>query len=123
MFGSPTFPRKFVTTSSNLSCPTSMQSVWRIVFTRIFLSVSLAVASSGGNGLEISISVVLCTGTLRCLSILAAADDAIGLDGFSVADGGPPSVGRPCWPSVAALVRVPEAPTWGIMMVSEQLGQ
>src|ERR1051325_1103629 len=82
MLVSPTFARKLLTTSSNLSCPTSMQSVWRMVLVRIFLSDSFAATSSGALGFSIRLSDGLAwTGTLRCISIFAAADDAMGLTG------------------------------------------
>src|SRR5689334_19018100 len=98
-----------------------MQSVWRMVFTRIFLSVDFAAASSGTRGLAIKLSEVLRTGTLRCISTLAAADDAIGFAGFKVSDGGPPNVGRP-WGLSFPLVRVPFVPGCGIIMFSSQEG-
>src|SRR6266850_5740422 len=88
-FVSPTLLRKFETTSSNLSCPTSMQSVCLIVLTLIFLSDSFAVTSKGASGFSINISLVLWTGTLRCISTFAAADDAMGLMGP------PPTCGSP----------------------------
>src|ERR1035438_1754866 len=49
---SPVLERKPDTTSSNLSCPTSMQSVCLMVLTRIFLSAPFATASSGTRGLH-----------------------------------------------------------------------
>src|SRR5438552_3344011 len=59
-----------------------MQSVWRMVLVRIFLSMSLAATSSGGKGFSIKLSVgVLWTGTRKCISTLAAAEEAMGLMG------------------------------------------
>src|SRR5215831_5002622 len=82
ILGSPTFPRKLVTTSSNLSWPTSMQSVCLIVLTRILLSVSFAAASSGTRGFSIRLAAgVLWTGTRKCISTFAAAEDEIGFTG------------------------------------------
>src|SRR2546425_11660799 len=50
MFAWPIFARNSLTTLSKLSCPSSMQSVRRMVLTRILFSVSLAATSSGGGG-------------------------------------------------------------------------
>src|SRR5581483_7470974 len=68
------------------------------------------------------LSLVLRTGTFRCRSTFAAAEEAIGLSGFNVADGGALIVGNPCRLSEAPLVRVPGLLISGIMIVSEQLG-
>src|SRR6266478_2678865 len=58
-----------------------MQSVWRMVLVRIFLSASLA-TSSGARGFSMRLSEgVLWTGTRRCISTLAAAEEAMGLTG------------------------------------------
>src|ERR1051325_6049006 len=121
MFDSPILARNALTNSSNLSWPTSMQSVWRIVLIRIFLSVPFAATSSGGNGFAIRLSVgVARTGTLRCVSVFAAAELAMALTTFD-----PPPVdvvGR--LPVVSApLVRVPLDPTCGMRMVSPHDGQ
>src|SRR5215831_13891381 len=98
-----------------------MQSVWRMVRTRIFLSVSLAVTSSGGNGLAMRLSVDARTGTLRCFSIFAAADVAMGFNGL-LATAAPVATGiRPL--DSEPLVRVPWVPGWGITIVSPQDGQ
>src|SRR5437763_14964133 len=95
---SPTLRRKLVTTSSNRSWPTSMQSVCLMVLTRILRSDSLAATSKGANGLAMSTSGALLDGTRRCISTLAAAEDAIAFEGFGttrapVCSGG--RVGRP----------------------------
>src|SRR5437763_14169735 len=80
MFGSPILTKKFEITSSNLSCPTSMQSVCLMVLTFIFLSLSLAATSRGARGFSMRAATgVLWSGTLRCLSIFAAAEDCMGL--------------------------------------------
>ena len=99
-----------MTNSSNLSWPTSMQSVWRMVFTRIFLSLVLAAASRGTRGLAMRLSEVFRTGTLRCSSTLAAAEEAIGFAGFNVSAGVPLKVGRPPRGLSVPLVRVPLVP-------------
>src|SRR6266436_4220140 len=58
-----------------------MQSVWRMVLVRIFLSASLA-TSSGARGFSMRLSEgVVWTGTRRCISTLAAAEEAMGLTG------------------------------------------
>src|SRR5260221_8203802 len=98
IFGSPTLIRKLVTNSSNLSCPTSMQSVCLMVLTRILRSDSFAATSKGARGFAISIWGALFEGTRKCISTLAAADAAIAFDGFGASrtpacSGG--SVGRP----------------------------
>src|SRR5437879_8002335 len=73
-----------------------MQAVWRIVVTRIFLSDSLAANSSGAFGFSIRLSEgVWCTGTLRCISTLAAAEEAIALMGLAITRGPLPSEGPP----------------------------
>src|SRR5215475_5918131 len=113
MFVSPTLPRKLETNSSKRSWPTSMQSVCLIVLTRIFLSVSLAATSIGGNGLAIRLSVALLEGTLRCSSTFAAAEEEMGLAGLAVGSGG--SVGMQPRPATIA--------GSGITMDSPQDGQ
>src|SRR6266516_3040064 len=89
MFSWPIFARNSLTTLSKLSCPSSMQSVRRMVLTRILFSVSLAATSSGGGGFLMSTSVgASCTGTLKCFSSRAAADEAIGLITLTVVGSG-----------------------------------
>src|ERR1019366_9420970 len=84
MLDSPIFSRKLDTTSSNLSWPTSTQSVCLIVLMRIFLSVVLAATSSGTRGFTIKLSVGdVRTGTRRCISTFAAADEAMALTGWT----------------------------------------
>src|SRR2546422_696020 len=96
MLDSPIFTKKFVTTSSNLSWPTSMQSVCFIVFTRIFLSVSLAATSRGARGFVIKLAAgVLCTGTRKCISTLAAAEEEIGFTGAPSIRGAPATLSNP----------------------------
>src|ERR1043166_9204684 len=90
---------------------------------RNFLSDSFAAASSVGGGLVMRLSDVLRTGTLRCFSTFAAADEAMGFDGFNVAAGACANVGSPWRLSSAPTVRVPAVPGWGISMVSSQEGQ
>src|SRR6516225_1907604 len=116
MFGSPTFSRKLVTNSSNLSWPTSMQSVCLMVFTRIFRSDSLAATSSGARGLAMRTSGALLEGTRRCISTLAAAEAAMGLAGLA-AMRAPDSSGE--------RVGIPRGTTLGsgITIVSPQEGQ
>src|SRR5580692_3187953 len=80
MFGSPTSFRNLVTTSSNLSWPDSTHAICRMVWERICLPAPRATASNGGFALTISLSPgVSRTGTLRCISILAAADELMAL--------------------------------------------
>src|SRR5688572_9105062 len=86
-----------------------MQSVWRIVFTFIFRSDSRAATSSGVAGFVMRLAAGLsCTGTLRCISTLAAAEEAMALPG------GPPDGGRGAAAALAA---------WGITIFSEHDGQ
>src|SRR5690349_3631049 len=83
MFVSPTFARKLLTISSKRSWPTSTQSVWRIVLVLILLSPSLE-TSSGGRAFSIRLAAgVLWTGTRRCISTLAAAEEAMGFTGWA----------------------------------------
>src|ERR1019366_298580 len=113
---SPIFIRKFDTTSSNLSCPTSMQSVCLMVLTRIFLSDSFAATSSGASGFSIKLAVgVLWTGTRRCISTFAAAEEAIGLTGWTSTRGAPGALSIPGRFATSSGV--------GITMVSPQEGQ
>src|ERR1039458_6850676 len=89
--GSPTSCKNSVTFSSNLSWPASMHMLWRIVRTRTFLPVPLATASNGGFGLAMRTSPGLSrTGTLRCISILAAADEAMVWLALEAPPTGPP---------------------------------
>src|ERR1044071_3619769 len=89
MFSWPIFARNSLTTLSKLSCPSSMQSVRRMVLTRSFFSVSLAATSSGGGGFWMSTSVgASCAGTLKCFSSRAAAEVAMGLTTLTVAGSG-----------------------------------
>src|ERR1043166_1775099 len=61
-----------------------------MVLTRIFLSDSFAATSSGASGFSMSMAPgLLWTGTLRCISTFAAADEEIGLTGCA-----PPCVTR-----------------------------
>src|ERR1043166_5760823 len=90
ILASPVLAKKLLTTSSNLSCPTSMQSVWRMVLVRIFFSASLTAAESrGASGFSMRLSVVLWTGTRKCISIFLAADEAMGLMGWAASARGP----------------------------------
>src|SRR5579883_1166709 len=104
IFGSPTLSRKLLTTSSNLSCPTSTQSVCLMVLTRILRSDSLAATSNGARGLAMSTSGALLDGTRKCISTFAAAEDAIGLEGLA--------------PMRASGGRVGMPPGWGTMLGS-----
>src|SRR5450755_488495 len=80
MFVSPTSFRNLVTTSSNLSWPDSTHARCRMVCEMIFLPAPRTTASSGGFGLAMSGAGDLSsTGTLRCLSTLAAAEVEMGL--------------------------------------------
>src|SRR4051812_35098672 len=99
-----------------------MQSVWRMVFTRIFLSEFFAATSSGARGLAMRLSEVLRTGTLRCISTLAAAEEAMGFAGFNVSDGAPAKVGRPPRGLSVPFVRVPLAPGSGMVIFSSHEG-
>src|SRR5439155_24497846 len=59
-------------------------------------SRSLAVTSSGTSGFSIRLAVgVLCTGTRRCISTLAAAEEAIGLMGWPSMRGAPARLSCP----------------------------
>jgi hypothetical protein len=59
-----------------------------MVFTFIFLSESFAANSSGASGFSIRLAAgVLWTGTRRCISTFAAADEAIGLIGAASSRG------------------------------------
>src|SRR3989442_9997761 len=92
-----------------------MQSVWRMVLVRIFLSASFA-ASRGTSGFSIKLSVgVLWTGTRRCISTLAAAEEAIGLTGCGSSRGPPSLESPPGWETTGS------GP--GITMASPQEGQ
>src|SRR5471032_1882849 len=80
MFASPISLRNSVTFWSNLSWPDSMQLACLIVWMRMRFSPLVFLAPSGGFVLAISTAVGLSpTGTLRCLSIFAAADDEMTL--------------------------------------------
>src|SRR5580658_7596090 len=80
MLVSPISHKNWVTFSSNLSCPDSMQLAWRMVWMRIFLPAPLTTTSSGGFGLVIRLSPGLSrTGTFRCISTLAAAEELMEL--------------------------------------------
>src|SRR5207248_336647 len=95
MLASPTLARNLVTISSNLSWPTSMHSPWRMVLVWMVLSASLA-ASSGMRGFSIKLAAgVEWTGTRKCISILAAAEEEIGFDGLAAKRGAPESVSTP----------------------------
>src|SRR5258708_19621828 len=114
MLSSPTLLKKLLTTSSNLSWPTSTQSVCRMVLVRIFLSASLA-NSSGASGFSIKLSVGnLRTGTFRCISIFAAADEAMGLMGLASTRG--------AWAASGTALGTGDA-GMGITMASPQEGQ
>src|SRR5712671_5937842 len=79
-FGSPTSPKNFATTSSNLSWPDSTHAACLMVCERSCLPAPRTTASNGGFALTINVSVgVLRTGTLRCISTLAAADELMAL--------------------------------------------
>src|SRR5260221_11090988 len=79
MLDPPTSFRNSGQTSSNLSWPDSTHLSWRIVRTRICLS-PLVFAPSGAAAFLMSFSPGLSlTGTLRCISPFAAADDAMTL--------------------------------------------
>ena len=52
-----------------------------------FCRVFFAAASSGTSGLAMRLSEVLRTGTLRCISTLAAAEEAMGFAGFMFSAG------------------------------------
>src|SRR5208282_2272520 len=65
-----------------------MHVEWRIVRVRIFLSAALVATTRGTAFFTRDSPGVSRTGTLRCISILAAADEAMGLRGCKPASGG-----------------------------------
>src|SRR5664279_405349 len=80
MFVSPTSFKNLVITSSNLSWPDSTHAACLIVCERTFLAAPRTTASTGGFGLAMSGAGDLSsTGTLRCISTLAAAEVEMGL--------------------------------------------
>src|ERR1035437_5393686 len=115
-FDSPAFSRKLDTTSSNLSLPTSTQSVCLIVLTRIFLSVDLAAISSGTSGFTSKLSVgAVRTGTRRFIAALAAAEEAMAVTGCTSARVPAGALFTPGW-------LTPDS-GFGMIMASPQDGQ
>src|SRR5438477_1596157 len=93
-----------------------MQSVCLIVLTLIFFSESLAAASNGTSGFSIKLAAgVLWTGTRRCISTFAAAEEAMGLTGLASMRGGPGRLSAPGRTTLRSGV--------GMTMASPQDGQ